>query len=77
MKPRTIGKVCGGVSPSPRGIGLRWVVWLGWEMGGGGQFLSLREAYIISNLSLLRSLERLEKFMLVVVVVGVQSHFNV
>ena len=29
--------------------------------GGGRQFLSLREAYI-SNLSLLRSLEPLEKF---------------
>ena len=32
----------------------------------GGQFLSLREAYI-SNLSLLRSLEPLEKFVVVVV----------
>ena len=33
---------------------------------GGRQFLSLREAYL-SNLSLLRSLEPLEKFVVVVV----------
>ena len=37
--------------------------------GGGCQFLSLREAYIL-KLSLLRSLEPLEKFVVVVVVGG-------
>ena len=34
-------------------------------MGGGGQFISLREAYI-PNLSLLLRLEALEKFLVVV-----------
>ena len=38
-------------------------------MGGRGEFLRLREAYL-SNLSLLPSLEALEKFVVVVVVGG-------
>ena len=37
------------------------VYFFGWGREGGGQFLSLRDAYI-SNLSLLRSVELLEKF---------------
>ena len=42
----------------------------------GGQFLSLREAYI-SNLSLLRSLEPLEKFLGGGGGGGVERHFSV
>ena len=37
------------------------VYFFGWGREGGGQFLSLRDAYI-SNLSLLRSVGLLEKF---------------
>ena len=46
----------------PRGIGLRVVVWLG--IGGGGQRLSLIDAYI-PNLSLQMCVEALKKFLVV------------
>ena len=51
--------------PYPRVVGLSLVV----RVVRGGQFLSLREAYIL-NLSLLGSLEPFEKFVVVVVVGG-------